>query len=459
MKRTSRISLLLLAAAIVGFLVVAWSIADNRLRSGDIFPAYSTLRADPMGYGVLHAVLEADARVAVGRHLRPEDMLRAGPGDVVVLAGVDTQSLFGRVDGEALDRLAASGAHIVLLASPEFEYKRPADGRRERGQQARRERLEAERVERERRRAAERERMRRAREGGDAGDGDAGKRQDPGTSGQGAEKEAESGKPEEGSEGELDPLRNWRALILPWEVDFSVADLPQDKEAPPRIRDASRADGAPRELPQTLRVSGALRVIPRKEGKWEPLYLLDGEPVALTSVHGKGRITLLSDSYVLSNEAMASLQPAEWVVHLFGGARRVIFSEHHLGVVENRTLADLARSYGLGPAMLSAVFVLLLMFWRQSSRLLPPREQEGVIAAPQVSGAAALSPLLARAMQPGDIVVRLLDTATAAGGGARIEPAKLEKLRRILADAAWEKPKPTPLELYRRLARALRARR
>jgi hypothetical protein len=442
--RPNRLPWILSLVAFVLFAAVVAGVVRHRLRAGDIFPPYSTLRADPLGYGVLHAVLERDERRVVVRHISPEDQLRAQAGDVVVMAGVDGGWRFELTDWTPVDRLAAGGAHVVLLAYPEYDYRARMEQRRADGLAARAERLERERAERESRRAAERERLRKARGGG---------------TGPAEPEGGGSGVPDPSGERAKEEGKPVTFAGSPWKVDFSVAEKPAGEEEPPRIRGASRAAGAPEALSGTVQVSGALRVLPGEGQAWQVLYELDGEPVAVTLQRGRGRVTLFSDSFVLSNEALAAHRPVELMAHLFGDARRVVFSEHHLGVVDNRTLADLARSYGLGPAMLSAVVALGLMFWRQGSRLLQPAAEGASVAAPQVSGAAALSPLLARAATPAELPTRLLDTAASAGGSARLDPGRVEQLRRILADAAWEKPRPGPVELYLRMARALKKRR
>src|SRR5687767_6849307 len=77
MKRRFSLWLLLVLLFVFG-LGVTW-LFDLRLSGGDIYPPYSTLRADPLGTRALHDALQRLPEVEVERSLKPLRKLPENP--------------------------------------------------------------------------------------------------------------------------------------------------------------------------------------------------------------------------------------------------------------------------------------------------------------------------------------------------------------------------------------------
>src|ERR1700693_6260380 len=59
-----------------------------RLETGDIFPEYSTYRADPKGLRALYESLQATDLIHVNRRLQSSKILPSGEDQVLILAGI-----------------------------------------------------------------------------------------------------------------------------------------------------------------------------------------------------------------------------------------------------------------------------------------------------------------------------------------------------------------------------------
>jgi hypothetical protein len=89
-----------------------------RLAAGDIYPPYSSLRADPLGARALHDALAGLPGREVRRRLDP---LAPSAGGVRLLAGLPAGELAGLGDAalEELDAFLRAGGRLVLALRPE----------------------------------------------------------------------------------------------------------------------------------------------------------------------------------------------------------------------------------------------------------------------------------------------------------------------------------------------------
>lgn len=93
---------------------------ELRFESGDNYPAYSTLRADPLGARALYDSLAALPDVTASRNLRPLCELNEGAGATLCYLGVDPGELGYFVGDEArhLESFLVSGGRLVLSLEP-----------------------------------------------------------------------------------------------------------------------------------------------------------------------------------------------------------------------------------------------------------------------------------------------------------------------------------------------------
>ena len=119
----SRTGLFLLAAMLVVLTFSLIHLFALRFETGDVLPAYSSLRADPLGSKVLYESLDKTGDVEVSRNFSPLKMIDAGPDTTVFILGMDARELrwSGLGSGNELDQLVTHGGRLVLAMYPTFD--------------------------------------------------------------------------------------------------------------------------------------------------------------------------------------------------------------------------------------------------------------------------------------------------------------------------------------------------
>lgn len=94
-----------------------------RYSRGDAFPAYSSLRADPLGTKVLHESLRALPEHEVRRNERPLTRLGEGAGQTLLLLGY-AGSYLPHKTRDALERFVQTGGRLVVAMYPRHASSR-----------------------------------------------------------------------------------------------------------------------------------------------------------------------------------------------------------------------------------------------------------------------------------------------------------------------------------------------
>jgi hypothetical protein len=366
---------------LVGLLVVALgcgvaSLYRLRVARGDVFPAYSSLRADPLG---LRALYDAAGRLPGRGHerwLRPLERLQAGAGDTVFVIGVENgwRGDFDEESWNALDRAAVGGARVVIgwKAQKADQY----DAQRMRTMRA--DPWPEPVVEKK----------------------DAKPKQPVGEKNDKPETDTESDKKSK-DEAPTDPMEHERR----WGYRLGRRELMNH----PGEADAFRAREADAAWPATLaHWRSDLFFLTRPADGWRVLYRRGTEPVMIERKRGAGSVVMVADSFILSNEAVQRERATPVLAALIGDARRVVFVESHLGVEIESGVAVLARHYGLGGAALTALVLTGLWIWRRAAPLAPiiPEDDEVRLSLAPTAG---LEALLRRAVSPASLYSACLD--------------------------------------------------
>ncbi|HLJ48487.1 MAG TPA: DUF4350 domain-containing protein [Bryobacteraceae bacterium] len=116
---SNRTTVILLVLLTVGFVYGIVELYDLRLSEGDIYPIYSSLRADPLGTELLHDSLREVSGYKVTRNFEPVEAMKAA-GAAVLFIGVDPYSfvLTPEDDLKHLETLAARGNRIIFAFRP-----------------------------------------------------------------------------------------------------------------------------------------------------------------------------------------------------------------------------------------------------------------------------------------------------------------------------------------------------
>src|ERR1039458_4312797 len=111
--------MVLIIALAGAFLFGLWKLYELRFTAGDIYPQYSSLRADPLGTKALYESLQQIPDISTARNYREIESLPKGKSTVLFLG--ENPFLFELMPQDQIkeyEALAASGARVVIALRP-----------------------------------------------------------------------------------------------------------------------------------------------------------------------------------------------------------------------------------------------------------------------------------------------------------------------------------------------------
>ncbi len=304
----------LAAAAVIVLVCMAqlWRVFALRVEYGDVYPAYSTHRADPMGAQAFYEALATLPPLQVRRHERDIMELNQGNNTTLFILGVpDTADPFEVI--RSIEGFVLTGGRLVVAYYP----------------------LSGEYWDYERERLAKKK-----------------------------EKEGEA--EEKVTEGE-ELLVNIKDR---WGFELNGNAWP----GKPKKFQVRKTAGIT-ELPDALPWRSA-SYFEKVADHWKTVYARDGLPVVIERHWGGGSIVVCADSYFISNEALQKERPTAFLTWLVGPNTRIVLDESHLGLVRTPGLMDLVRRYRLEPVLMVFLLVGLLFVWKRMSSLVPRHDAD-----------------------------------------------------------------------------------
>ena len=125
------------------------------------------------------------------------------------------------------------------------------------------------------------------------------------------------------------------------------------------------------DLPKSLKYKPMNYFTDLKEG-WEVLYSQKNEPVIIFRKYGQGTIILCADSYMFSNEAMVSHRYPRLLSWLIGPGKKIYFDESHFGIQKKTGIIDLAYKYRLQGVIFVFILLAILYIWKNAIAFVPP---------------------------------------------------------------------------------------
>ena len=320
---------LLLMAAL--FVVATSHLFVQRFQRGDLFPAYSSLRSDPLGVKVLAEGLAATGR-EVKRNYTPLANLELSTNTTLVQVGLKARFL-GKQKQDRLLSFVEQGGQLLMAYGP-----RPPG-------QSRAEECEC---------PAE----------------DEDKAEDS-TEEQQTDEPSLSTKPASAAETTETDEEKTTGLLKRLGLELAVAEF----------EEADRPKGRYRTLAQGQLASSALqlpwfsaRYFTGLAEEWQVILQSGPEqPVLIARPWGEGRIILASDAYFLSNEAMWQHRQPRLLAWALGRTTTIVFDETVHGLSRQRSLSGLLKDFQLQGVVAGLLLVAVLFVWRSSQPLLPPR--------------------------------------------------------------------------------------
>jgi hypothetical protein len=310
---------LAVAAVVTSFAYGLYRLFALRFSGGDVFPPYSSLRADPLGSRAFFEGLQLLPRPRVRRLVEPLWTLRSATNTTLLVLGADAVTFHESSDAEVadLDAVLKLGGRIVVALEPVNEEPFAARIRQP----------------------------------------------TPGTT----PPKTKPGRRPPGARGLSNPHEVSLRTRWGFDVAYDKLELDDQKVAKPVI--VTRTNGTPA-LPESLRWHTAT-VFTHLDDVWHPIYLRDDKPVLIERRMGAGSIVLSSDSFFISNEALRTERHPTLLAWLVGSADQVVFDEVHLGVTVDPGIATLARRYRLHGVFAALILLAGLYVWKSASPFVP----------------------------------------------------------------------------------------
>ena len=397
-----------------------------RFESGDNYPPYSSLRADPLGAKALFDSL--DPLVPARRHLLPLSKLGEGRNTTLLWLGDDVAKLrFLPGEFKDLETFVRTGGRVVIAPLPVLDRPR-----------------------------INRFQARAARRGGATPGGATNAPTQPGD----------------------DPDDFQRSSIKDrWDVSFEFDALPGAADNKPAPALAFRQESAAPQLPQTIKVHSGL-YFDKFDSEWQPIYDRDAaansrrpgnrrsntnrQAVVIERSMGKGSIVLSADPFAFSNEALRRDREPALLAWFIGSAREVVFDETHLGVKLDPGVATLARKYHLEGFFVALLALAGLFVWKNSTGFMPPYDEQLLRErGDQISGkdsAAGFVNLLRRNIRPVDLMkVCLEQWNTHVARTKKPSEARLQAMQKIIdAENALDPRQRNPVRTYLKFCEILK---
>ena len=430
----NRLTLLLLPLLLVLFALGLARLFQLRLEQGDIYPPYSTLRADPLGAKVYFESLGQLPALNVSRLYEDTDKFGDGRDTTLFVLGTDVEALRFMPEHELKDveKFMQQGGRVVISLFPTAGQTWMSH-RREGRAQAKADKEPA-------------KQPKRKAKPPDAKDGDqksdAKEKVKPDQPGD-AKKElpdAKSAKRKRSSPGRDDEEEmefKSASLYEHWGVSIDYIALGKSEKDTPEPATVTRADAASA-LPASLSWHTAL-VFTNVAAEWRTNYARDGRPVLIERRVGKGSLVLSADSYFVSNEALRRERHAALLAWLVGPSHRLLFDETHLGVQSDLGIAVLARRYRLHGLAVGLFLLTLLFVWKNATSFVPPHDDDSLAGrAHAVAGrdsAEAFVNLLRRSIPAKDLLTTCFDEWRKSGGQHRPGlDARVKRMQAVVAE-------------------------
>jgi hypothetical protein len=306
-----------------------------RFEAGNVYPAYSSLRSDPLGTQAFYEGLRRVSADAVSRNFRPLQQVKMTPDTTLMIIGVNALPFYrgGQMSDRLLESLAQSGGRLVLTFTPTMP-RRPSAGKEVEAKESTHEKI--------------------------------GEKTDA------REPEAVEDKTEANTEEECGCDKNGGMSDTGLDALGFRFNTPAGEDLDDH---ADRFFQGPEILPPTIpwRAPLSFRL---RDNSWETLYTWQGEPVVVQRPWGKGTVVMVADSYLLSNEALRNHRTTGLLTWLVHPENVIVFDESLKGLIKQPGMAGLARQYRLHGVVAAVFAVVALFIWRQSAIFISPVQAE-----------------------------------------------------------------------------------
>jgi len=344
-KHTLTVLLLITAAFIYGLA----HLLSLRFESGDIYPAYSSLRSDPQGTRALYDSLDKLEMFSLRRNYLPLSQVKFKAPTTFLYIGsgrLNSKYMEKRLS-DAIERLTDGGGRLVLAFRPVHRLagSKESDDTAEGCQKE----------------------VKQPSDPGSGQESTQSPKQATGNGDDGSQKP--EGKPAVDQPNECSaPDSQTVAVEDLWGVRFRY-DRPNPERSYARVAPGRDADILPHEISWHTDL-----VFEISDSRWEVLYRRDEFPVIVERPFRQGTILLVADAYLFSNEALRAERHPALLTRIIGSNNRIVFDEGHFGIYKIPGIAELIRTHGLHWFFGGIALIFILFVWKNSVPFVPPAD-------------------------------------------------------------------------------------
>jgi len=413
---------IVVCVCVVAFVIGVIQLFQLRFEQGDVYPPYSSLRADPLGSMALYESLERTPSVTVRRDFSSRNQLPEGRDTTYLHLASDAsewrwvpESLVKEIEGFLMN-----GGRLVITCKPETSGNPFSFGGRSHDTNSPASKMRKDRKEKP------------------------------------PEESPKPRKPDENGNEDDETFVKSTDLRERWGFTVNYEKLPRaddDSAKPVTVRNSFNPA-----LPESLAWHSST-LFTKLSTNWHVLYARGTNAVVIERRFGSGSVVFASDSFFVSNEALLNDRHAELLAWLVGPNRLVVFDEAHLGIVEQPGVTTLMRRYRLHGLIGGIALLMALFVWKNSFSLVPAirREHAPNFVAGRDSAAGFVN-LLRRSISVGEILKTCYEQWNKSVGGrtdlaaSRVEQAK----QTIQAELARGTLESNPVAAYQEVSRILK---
>jgi hypothetical protein len=363
LQKNKTIAGVVMALLLLFFVVGVVNLFVLRFETGDVYPAYSSLRSDPLGTRALYESLENIDGLAVRRNYHLLKSLTFEPQTTFFYLGTAADE-FDSVPQEMIDvfdRLTQSGGRLVLTFLPvtKNSVHKAKQNRSVKKKGPVKKRLETK------------------------AQGDSGGAQPAGKRKSSALTRVKSGskKIDDHRVTKDNGQKSLVSVKKHWGIGVAFKDYLPVKDDKHVAVDAVSSRG---DLPPVISWHTNL-YFDLFDDAWQTLFSFEGLPLIVERTFGKGSILMCADSFFMSNEALWAERHPKLLVWLIGGHSNIIFDEAHFGIHKQPSVAQLIRRYRFDWFFAALVVLALLFVWKSAAYFVPPSAEDALNGADVVS--------------------------------------------------------------------------
>lgn len=387
-----------------------------RFEAGDVYPPYSSLRADPLGTMAFYEALERMPGINVERDFSADNKLPGGRNTTYLHLGAQTREWkwMDLDEFRTIEDFVTAGGRLVITFFPEVANPSVILPPEE----------EAAREKSPKKTVAEK----------------------PDPSGANKKKSARS---------KSDRFRHASSTRERWGIESAFRELEPGTNNYESTWVQRRA-ALP--LPEALEWHSGV-IFTNLSTNWHTIYARGTNAVLVERKFGAGTIVMAGDSFFISNEAMVNDRRSELLSWFVGPSHDVMFDEAHFGILQTEGVATLLRKYHLYAVVGALLLLAVLFIWKNSFSFVPPWQMTGeqqFVAGRE--GSAGFINLLRRNISSRDLLqvcfAEWKKSVVKPGGTASARHTQAEAL--VNAEMQRSPSARRPLVLYQEVCRTLK---